>query len=140
METEGSAKEANQPKDHEASCMPLTIIWGSDSLGVLLPHIIRRGRGPGTIIDAFFGCPPVGTRSASPFISRRPTSSPSVPVIAMIPVSIPVPLSVIRAFLLSFATATRTAGPITRPICGRWRSPIPVVAPNRRRWIFSPLE
>ena len=138
----------------------LTIIGRSDSLGVLLPQIIRRWRGPRTVVGAFFCCPPVRTGRTSPLEGWRATPSPPVSIIPVVSVPIPIPVSfpfpfpvpvpisvpvpvpvpVIDAFPFAFATATRAARPVTRPIGGRWGPPIPVVAPNRGRRIFGPLE
>jgi len=119
-------------------CTPSTIIGWSDSLGVLLPHIIRRGRGPRTVINTLFGRPPFRAGSAPPLISRGTTPSPSLPVIPVL--SIPIPIPVINTFPLTLTTATRATRPLTRPISRGWGPPIPVVAPNGGWRIFGPLD
>lgn len=119
-------------------CTPSTIVRWGDSLGVLLPDIVRRGRGSRAVINTLFGYPPVRARSAPPLIRRRTSPSPSLPVIPVISFSVPIP--VIDTFPLTLTAATRATRPLTRPIGGGWRPPIPVVAPNRRWWILGPLE
>jgi len=125
-------------RDHSVGCTTSTIVGRSDSLGVLLPHIVRRRGGPRTVISALFDCPPVGAGSTPPFISRGTTPSPSLPVIPVL--SFPLPIPVINTFPLTLTAATRATRPLTRPIGRGWRPPIPIVAPNRRWWIFGPLD
>lgn len=126
--------------DHSVGCTPLTIVGGSDSLGVLLPQIIRRGWSPRAVVDTLFGRPPVRTGSASPLIRWGTAPSPSFPIIPVISLPISLPISVIETVPLTFTATARAAGPVTGPISGRWGPPIPVVAPNRRRRVLGPLE
>src|SRR5579872_2219760 len=67
------------------------IVGRSDGLSILLPHIISRRRGPCTIVDTLFGCPPFRAGGASPFITGGTTPSPSFPFLPVI--SLPFPIS-----------------------------------------------